>query len=62
VALQVSLPPLDADPPASDAEDARFDVRREKQVLLPRGCRNRASASGGRWGPFFSLSHIILKV
>ena len=30
---QVSLPPLDAEPPTSDADDARFDVRREKQMI-----------------------------
>ena len=41
---QVSLPPLELDPPASDAEDARLDVSRERRVLAEEAVR------GGRRG------------
>jgi hypothetical protein len=53
VTPQVSLPPLDAEPPVSDADNARFDVRRETQVLLAEGLSQpgeqigRAGGGGG---------------
>ena len=42
---QVSLPALDAEPPINDAEDARFDVRREAQVLAAEGMKREGSAA-----------------
>lgn len=45
--MQVSLPPLDAEPPISDADDARFDVRREKEVLIDEGLSTSNGGGGG---------------
>ena len=43
----MSLPPLDDEPAATDADDARFDVRRERQVLEEEALRD-AGASPSR--------------
>ena len=38
----MSLPPLGDEPTATDADDARFDVRRERQVLEEEALQTRA--------------------
>ena len=46
----MSLPPLELDPPASEAEDARLDVSRERRVLAEEAVRDVGGddpASGG---------------
>ena len=47
LSTQVSLPPLGDEPTATDADDARFDVRRERQVLEEEALRD-AGASPSR--------------
>lgn len=46
----MSLPPLDAEPPISDADDARFDVRREKEVLIDEGWSTSNGGGDGAGG------------
>ena len=53
---QVSLPQLDAEPPISDADDVRFDVRREKQVLADEGLSTTDGGARGGGGGGDGLS------